>query len=109
MLEPIEQLAIKLNIPVRSIGGLRLISLGNCGKIVEACKSGEFLILGVEAFKLEGGNTVPETDFIADFSELASKQWDAACVEAASAAEAYFAEVKDRPDWWFDFSLGQRR
>jgi len=109
MSELIEQLARKVGVDVRPQGSLRLIRLQDCGGIVEACKSGGLLILGIEAFKLADGKVVPYTDLIADFSELASKQWEAAYLEAAHSADIYFSEAKDRTDLWFDFSLRQRQ
>src|ERR1700692_2278445 len=109
MPELIEQLASKLGIAARSQGALRLIRLQDCGRIVEACKLGKVLILGVEAFRLSEGTVMPDTDMIADFSGLASKQWDAACLEAAHSAEIYFGEAKDRTDLWFDFCLRGRQ
>lgn len=108
MLELIEQLAGKLGIPVRAQGALRLIRLQDCGRIVEACRSSKVLILGIEAFTLSEGKVVPDTDLIADFSELATRQWDAACLESALSAETYFIAIKDRTDVWFDFSLQGR-
>lgn len=83
-------------------------SCQDCERIVQACKSGSFLILGIEAFRLAEGNIVPKIDLIADFSELISKQWDEACLEAARSAESYFGEAKGRTDLWFDFSLKGR-
>ncbi len=108
MSEIVEQLAGKLGIPVRTQAGLLLIRLQDCGRIVQACRSSRLLILGIEAFRLSERNVVPDTDWIADFSELASKQWDAACLEAARSAEIYFDRAKDRTDLWFDFSLRGR-
>ena len=108
MSQLIEQLAGKLGIPVRARGALRLIRLQDCGRIVEACRSSRVLILGIEAFTLSEGKVIPDTDLIADFSELATRQWDAACIEAGLSAETYFSTAKDRTDVWFDFSLRGR-
>ena len=108
MSELIEQLACKVAIILRPQGALRLIRQQDCGRIVRACKSDGLLILGIEAFKLAGGKVIPVTDLIADFSELASKQWEAACLQAAHSAEIYFNESKDLTDLWFDFSLIER-
>jgi hypothetical protein len=108
MPELIEQLASECGIPVRKQGALRLIRREDCEKVLAACKSGKVLILGIEAFTLAESKVVPDTDLIADFSELASKQWDIACVEAASSAEGYFKLASERKDLWFDFSLQQR-
>lgn len=108
MAELIEQLARQCGIPVRTHGALRLIRREDCGKVIEACKSRDLLILGIEAFKLEGDKVVPDTDLIADFSELASKQWNVACLEAVRSAEVYLGEVTGRTDLWLDFSLRQR-
>lgn len=109
MSELIEQLAGKLAIPLRAQGALRLIRLQDCSRIVEACKSSGLLILGIEAFRLSGDKVVPDTDLIADFSELASKEWETACLEAASSAAAYFSETKNQTNLWFEFSLGGRQ
>ncbi len=108
MAEVIEQLAGNLGITVRTQSGLRLVPLQDCGKIVQACKSNRILILGIEAFRLSEQNVVPDSDWIADFSELASKRWDTACLDAASSAEIYFDKAKDRTDLWFDFTLKLR-
>lgn len=109
MSELIEQLAGKLGVSVRVQGGLHLIKLQDCGRIVQTCRSDRLLILGIEAFRLSERNVVPDTDWIADFSELASKQWDAACLEAARSAEIYFDKAKDQTDLWFDFALKARK
>jgi hypothetical protein len=108
MPELIEELATNLGVRVRSQGGLLLVRLNDCGIIVEACKSSGLLILGIEAFRLSEGKLIPDIDFIADFSELASKPWRVACLEAARSAEIYFAEAKDRTDLWFEFTLKTR-
>ena len=108
MSELIEQLASDLGITVRPQGGLRLIRSQDCEEIVQACKSNALLILGIEAFILTDGKVVPEMELIADYSELASKDWDAACFEAAQSAESYFGQAKDRTELWFDFCLKRR-
>jgi hypothetical protein len=105
MSELIEQLAGKLGIAVQAQGALRLIQLQECEKIVEECKASNLLILGIEAFLLPEGKVIPDTDLIADFSELASKQSDIACLEAAHSAKIYFDKLKGRTNLWFDFSL----
>ncbi len=105
MAELIEQLAGECGIPVRMQGALRLIRREDCEEVIEACKSRNLLILGIEAFKLEGDRVVPNTDLIADYSELVTKDWAAACLEASRSAEAYFDEAQSRTDLWFDFSL----
>jgi len=104
MSELIEQLGVRLGIPVRAQGALRLIRLQDSGRIVEACRTNNFLILGIEAFTFSEGRVIPE-DLIADPSELTTKHWDAACLEAARSAEDYFDEARGRTDLWFDFSL----
>jgi hypothetical protein len=108
MSELIEQLAGNFGVPVRTQAGLLLIRLQDCGKIIQACRSSGLLILGIEAFRLSERNVVPDTDWIADFSELASKQWDVACLEAARSADLYFDKAKGRTDLWFDFCLRGR-
>lgn len=105
MSELIEQLAGKLGVSVRVQGGLHLIPLHDCGRIVQICRSDRILILGIEGFRLSERNVVPDTDWIADFSDLASKQWDAACFEAARSAEIYFDKAKNQTVLWFDFTL----
>jgi hypothetical protein len=105
MAELIAQLANNLGVSVRTQTGLQLFRLQDCDTIVQACRSSGLLILGIEAFRLTGRNVVPDTDWIADFSKLASKQWDAACLEAARSAEIYFDKAKNRTDLWFEFSL----
>jgi hypothetical protein len=102
-----ERLASQLGVRMRMQAGLRLIALEDCERIVEACKADGFLILGIEAFRLTEVNIVPDTDLIADFSELISMRWDEACVEAARSAKSYFGEAKGRTDLWFDFRLRQ--
>jgi hypothetical protein len=104
----IEQVAGKHDIPVRAQGALRLIRLRDCGKIVDVCRSSKLLILGIEAFTLSQDRVIPVTDLIADFSELASKEWDAACLEAARSADTFLDVAKNRTDLWFDFSLKGR-
>jgi hypothetical protein len=105
MSEVTELLAGRLGIPVRVQGALRLIRLQDFERIVDACRSDKLLILGIEAFTLSEGRVIPETDLIADYSELATKHWDVACLKAARSAEAYFDEAKSRTGLWFDFSL----
>lgn len=108
MAELIEQLAARCGFPLKTQGALRLIRREDCGKVIEECQSRNVLILGIEAFKLEGDRVVPDTDLIADFSELASKEWNIACLEAVRSAEVYLGEATGQTDLWFDFSLRQR-
>ncbi len=108
MSELIEQLADNLDISLRTQAGLQLIQLRDCGRIVQACRSSRLLILSIEAFRLSERNVVPDTDWIADFSELASRQWDVACLEAARSVKIFFDKAKDRTDLWFDFILKAR-
>ena len=105
MSESIEQLANKLGIVVRTQGSLRLIQFRDCKKVIEACKSEKLLILGIEAFKLSDSKVIPNPDLIADFSELALKQWDIAYLEVVDSTENYFGLIKDGSDLWFDFVL----
>lgn len=105
MAELIEQLSGQCGIPVRMHGALRLIRREDCEKIVEECKTRNLLILGIEAFKLERDGVMSDTDLIADYSKLVTKDWEAACLEASRSAEAYFKELQNRTDLWFDFSL----
>jgi hypothetical protein len=106
--ELIQQLAAKLNIPIQMRGALQLIQPGDCGKIVEACRAERLLILGIDAFRLVGHQVIPDTDFIADFSELAAKPRVEACEAAALSAEAYFLRATGRTDLFFEFVLRKR-
>ena len=101
----IEKIAGELGIPLRSQGALRLIRRCDCDNFVEACKSAKLLILGIEAFRIIQGRPIPDTDFIADFSDLASEPWELAYVEAARSAAIYFGKASAHADLWFDFSL----
>ena len=103
----VEQLAEAWNIPVRVRGGLPFIRREDCGRIVEECRARKVLILGIDAFRLVGEDTIPEDDLIADFSELVSKPWDIACLQAARAAESYFGEISPTSVLWFEFTLRQ--
>jgi hypothetical protein len=109
MPELIEQLAERLGIQVRVQGGLRLIRLQDCHSLIEACKSQKVLILGIEGFTITKGRVCPDMDMIADFSALATKTWDVACLDAAHSATIYFESTKGREDMFFDFSLQGRQ
>ena len=109
MSDLVEHVAGKLGVAVRREGSLSLICFQDCGTILEACKSHGLFILRIEAFTLSGGKVIPETDLIADFSELAAKEWDAAWLEAVKSAESYFDKAKSRSDLWFVFTLQQRQ
>jgi hypothetical protein len=108
MSDPVEDIASERGVAVRREGSLSLICFQDCGTILEACKSHGLLILGIAAFTLSGGKVIPDIDLIADFSELAAKEWNAACLEAVKSAESYFDKVKSRTDLWFNFTLQQR-
>lgn len=101
----IEKLANDFAIPLRKQGALRLIWCEDAGRIVEACRASNLLILGIEAFTLADGMVVPETDLIADFSDVETIQWNIACIEAAQAADFYFSEAQGRDCLWFDFII----
>lgn len=105
MSDLIEKVAGDLGVYVRAHGALRLIGLRDTGRIVEACRSKGLLILGIEAFRLFDGKVIPDVDFIADYSELSSKEWKIAFQEAANSAEDFFSRAKNRADLWFDFNL----
>jgi hypothetical protein len=105
MPELIEQIAGKLGIQMRAQGALRLIRLQDCQRVIAACKAQGVLILGIEGFTISKGKAVPDMDMIADFSTLAAKVWNIACLEAADSAAIYFESVKRQEDMLFDFSL----
>ena len=105
MSEPIEDLAAKLGFAVHSRHGMHLVAPQHCSKIVDACRAGEVLIVGIEAFRLLDGSIVPVMDLIADCSSVAFLEWNTACTAAAAAAEKYFAHAALQSDLWFEFTL----
>ena len=107
MSDLVEDVAGKFGVAVRREGALALICFQDCGTILEACKSHGLLILGIKAFTLSDGKVIPDAGLIADFSKLAAKEWNAACLEAVKSAESYFEKAKSRSDLWFVFTLQQ--
>jgi hypothetical protein len=105
MSQLVKQLAVKHNIPVRIQGVLSLIQQGDCEKIIDICKNENILILGIDAFEVKGETIQPDNNLIADFSELTSKEWKVACLQAIRSAEIYFNETNGKENLWFEFSL----
>src|SRR5690606_17651262 len=103
-----KRLADSFDIPLQDRRGMILIHLENCGRFVEACDANKVLILGIEGFRLSGGAITPDSDLIADFSDLCSMPWDAACVESVRSAGPYFESARNQGDLWFEFVLQDR-
>lgn len=49
-------------------GGIPLFDAGDGLKLLDYCKDNGIAVLGLEGFKVEGGNRVPDMDCIVDFS-----------------------------------------
>lgn len=103
------QIAEKLGIRVRVEGALDLIALADCGRIIQACKADNVLILGIEAFRFADGKLIPDTSLIADFSELSVVPWRLACRRAARSAHIFFDRINDQSDLWFDFAVREQQ
>lgn len=101
-------LADSFDIPLQDRKGMILIHLENSGRFVDACRASKVLILGIEAFRLSDGAITPDSDLIADFSDLCSMPWDAACVESIRAAELYFESARNQGDLWFELVLQEQ-
>jgi hypothetical protein len=75
-------------------------------KLVDACRTKKILILGIEAFRLADQYIMPDTDFIADYSELAAPGVEDAWLKSADAAEQYLNEAAlTDSGFWFEFVL----
>jgi hypothetical protein len=105
MSDLIEHLGDKLGIRVRARGAVRLIPYKDCARIIDACEHERLLIVGIEAFRVVGNEIFPDTDLIADFSELVSEQRPDGCVESVRSARIYFDGIEDGTSLWFHFQL----
>jgi hypothetical protein len=99
------ELADKYCIPVRAVGDIDLVQLRDCTRVVQACMAENLFILGIEGFRIDGTNIVPDTDWIADFSKIISNKGDIKFSMVADSANAFFDLAKSGEELWFEFEL----
>jgi hypothetical protein len=60
----------ELGLPTTWWRGIALFSLLDAALLLDYCANRGIAVLGVEGFRLEGAQRIPDLDTIADFSEL---------------------------------------
>ena len=101
----IYELAALANVPVLDQGGTSLIRYCHCRALVRECERSSVLILGIEGFTVRGNGISPDMDFIADFSELSSIEWEVASSQSCLSAQIFFDQVPSDSPLAFSFEL----
>lgn len=79
-----------LGLPTKWWGKVALFSLPDAALLMDYCANRGIAVLGVEGFRLEGNQRIPDLDAIADFSELMSTSSTLFPERSVTAMKAFF-------------------
>lgn len=97
----IAEIANSVGVRVRLSGQTELVAAADLVAFLEAVRSRELCVLGLEGFRVVEGSLVPEMDAIADFSTLSSS----AASEHSVAEALQFLSAVGAPDLYYDVTL----
>lgn len=80
----------------RSPGGELYFDLATGYELIEACRSGDFAIIGVEGFQVLAEGLRSKMDLIADFSALSAAPWAVFQESGSRFAKAFLDSIEDR-------------
>ena len=89
--------------PTAWSAGVPLYDVASGRVLLAACERYEIAVLGIEGFHLDGGNIMPDMDFIADFSALSTRS--DFILTSIRAAHGFLQMAEDDPTLVFEFLL----
>ena len=75
------------------IGGEWFFQPKVCLDLVSECESNGLAVIGIEGFKIDGSEVVPQLDLIADWSNVEVKEWEAFVAEASALSRKFIETI----------------
>jgi hypothetical protein len=88
---------------VHRVGQTELVAAADLACFLHAVRDSNLHVLGLEGFRIDGGNLVPDMDAIADFSSMAGS---APSVDTVAEALRFISEVAG-PKLYFELTFDE--